>query len=105
MGLQNLKLEVEAFSFQQPPFNIGGLGGISPIKTEADPTILSQLATQVASQLGQLTLAVGQLQAAVGGQAFTRAAPQVGAEGASLVEEVRKLSQRIDELEARPGKG
>jgi hypothetical protein len=102
MGLQNLKLEVESFQFQQP-FQLPG--GITPVKTEADPLLLGQLVTQVANQLGQLTVAVGQIHQVVLGQAFTRAAPQGGAEMTGIVEEVRKLSQRMDELEARTGKG
>jgi len=105
MGLHNLKLEVENFQLQQVPnFGLGAGGGITPVKTEADPALLGQLVTQVANQLGQLTLAVGQIHQAVLGQAFTRAAPQVSAEASGIVEEVRKLSQRMDELEARTGK-
>jgi hypothetical protein len=103
MGLQNLKIEVETPFFQQIP-NFGP-PGITPVKTEVDPTLLSQLVTQVANQVGQLTLAVGQMQQAMVGQAFTRAAPQATADMSGVAEEVRRLSQRLDELEARAAKG
>jgi len=104
MGVFNLKLEVENYQFQQPNFS-NLLQTPTPVKTEADPAVLGQLVTQVANQLGQLTAAVGQVQQAMVGQAFTRAAPQIGTDAASLAEEVRKLTQRMDELEARTAKG
>ena len=104
MGLQNLKLEVESFQFQPFP-QLGTLGTTSPVKLEASPVISEQLVSQLASQLSQLTLVMGQVHQAVLGRAFTNAAPQSGAEALGLVEEVRKLSQRMEELEARTAKG
>lgn len=104
MGLQNLKLEVESFQFQPFP-QFGTLATTSPVKTEASPVISEQFVSQLASQLNQLTFVVGQVHQAVLGRAFTNAAPQSVAEGTGLVEEVRKLSQRMEELEARTGKG
>ena len=99
MGAQHLKLEVETIQLQQPLFGgLGSLNTISPVKTEADPVLVGQIAAQV----GQLTVAVGAIHQAILGQAFTRPATQASAaEGAGLVEEVRKLAQRVEELETR----
>jgi hypothetical protein len=98
MGVQNLKLEAEVFQFT-PQIQFPGQ---TPVETKPDPSLLSQ----IASQLGQLTLTVGQLHQAVVGQTFTRQLErgQVGSVGGEIQspnEEIRKLTQRIDELEAR----
>lgn len=96
MGVQNLKLEVEVLQFT-PQFEFPSR---TPVETKADN--LSVL-TQLASQVGQLTLTVGQLQQAVAGQAFTRVADrqQIGTEIQSPIDEIRRLNQRLDEIEAR----
>lgn len=96
MGIHNIKFETEVF--QQGP--VFGIGGITPVETKPDISIL----TQLASQLGQLTATVNQLTQFVAGQAFTRAAPQASSEALSSTEEIRKLTQRLDELEARAAK-
>ena len=93
MGVHNFKIEAEVF--QQVPFQIGG--GITPVETKPDPTILAT----IASQIGQLTATVNQLTQFVAGQAFTRAAPQGGADVLNTTEEIRKLNQRLDDLESR----
>lgn len=98
MGLQNLKFETEVFQ-QIPSFQIGG--GITPVETKPDPTLI----TQIASQLGQLTVTVNQLAQTVAAQTFTRAAPVATAgEAVNAVDEIRKLNQRLDNIEAQIGK-
>jgi outer membrane murein-binding lipoprotein Lpp len=94
MGLNNLKFETEIFQ-QVSPFQLGG--GITPVETKPDPAWI----TQVATQLGQLAAHVNQLTQTVAAQAFTRAAPQTGAEAVNTTDEIRKLNQRLDELETR----
>jgi hypothetical protein len=94
MGANNLKYENEYMSI--PNF----IPGISPVKTEADPTLM----TGIASQLGQLVLAVSQMHQFIQGQAFARAAPQL-TDVAGVAENVRQLSARLDDLEARVAKG
>ena len=58
MGANNLKIENEFMAI--PNF----IPGISPVKTEADPTVM----TGIASQLGQLVLAVSQMHQFIQGQ-------------------------------------
>jgi ATP phosphoribosyltransferase regulatory subunit HisZ len=96
MGVQNFKVEVESFQFQLP---VQLPPGISPQKTEADFTVINELASRVS----QLTLMMGQFQQAIVQQAFTRAAPQPAAEPADVADEVRRLTERLDQLEARLG--
>lgn len=93
MGMQNLKFETEVFQ-TLPTFQIGG--GISPVETKPDFTLLNQ----IASQLGQLTVHVNQLAQTVAAQTFTRAVAQ-GGEALNTTEEIRKLTQRLDDLESR----
>ena len=94
MGANNLKIENEFMAI--PNF----IPGISPVKTEADPTVM----TGIASQLGQLVLAVSQMHQFIQGQAFACAAPQL-TDVAGVAENVRQLSARMDDLEARVAKG
>jgi hypothetical protein len=98
MGVQNIKFETEVF--QVPQFQIPNN---TPVETKPDLSIL----TQLASQLGQLTLAVSQVHQVVTGQAFTRAVGQsmLGAEGLNATDEIRKLNQRLDDIEARLPRG
>ncbi len=93
MGLQNIKFEAEVFQ-QIPQFQIPSH---TPVETKPDP---SQLLT-ISSQIAQLTATVNQLTQVVAGQAFTRQAPQGGLETANAADELRKLGQRLDDLEAR----
>lgn len=93
MGLQNIKFETEVFQ-QIPQFQIPNH---TPVETKADPT---QLVT-ISSQIAQLTATVNQLTQVVAGQAFTRQAPQAGLEAVGTSDELRKLGQRLDDLEAR----
>ena len=93
MGLQNIKFETEVFQ-QIPQFQIPSH---TPVETKPDP---SQLLT-ISSQIAQLTATVNQLTQVVAGQAFTRQAPQAGLETANAADELRKLGQRLDDLEAR----
>ena len=98
MGAQNLKFETEVFQ-QAPSLHIGG--GITPVETKPDPSWLT-----VASQIAQLTATVNQLTQVVAGQAFTRSAPiAASADTANTADELRKLSQRLDDLETRLPKG
>src|ERR1700704_3028035 len=97
MGFNNLKFESEVFTTQTPQFQ----GGITPVETKPDTTLLIQLVSQV----GQLHQAVNQIGQVVLGQSFTRAVPQ-GGEVLIAADEIRKLNQRLDDLEARvPQKG
>jgi hypothetical protein len=97
MGVHNLKFETEVFQFQ-PNFQI--TGGITPVETKPDPSWLSQIATQIS----QLTQVVGQLHQTVVAQTFTRAAPAIAGEAVNTADELRKLNQRLDDLEGRIGK-
>jgi hypothetical protein len=69
----------------------------------------SSLVSMISQRMAELTLAVGAL--AQGQQSFTHAAPmaapapQAGTEAASFADDIRKLSQRMDDLEARVAKG
>jgi hypothetical protein len=92
MGINNLKFETEIFEFQQTPFRIPDR---TPVETKPDPFSIYQITAQIA----QLSIAVSQIHQVVTGHAFTRAAP--GAEAGALGDEVRKLSQRLDDLESR----
>jgi hypothetical protein len=93
MGVQNIKFEAEVFQ-QIPQFQIGA----TPVETKPDPSLL----TNVASQIAQLTATVNQLtQVVVAGQSFTRQAPQAVTEGVNTADALRKLGQRLDDLEAR----
>lgn len=96
MGLQNLKFETEIFQ-QVPQFQFPDK---TPIETKPDATMLNQ----IASQIGQLTAIVNQLTQVVAAQTFTRAVPQAGTEAVNAGEDIRKLTQRIDDLEARAPK-
>jgi hypothetical protein len=98
VGAQNLKFETEVFQIPPGGFNFPGT---TPVETKPDPSWI----TQIASQISQLNFVVGQIHQAVLGQAFTRAAPQGGTDTANLAEEVRRLSSRIDEIEARTSRG
>jgi hypothetical protein len=89
MGLGNPKLEADIFEFQSP-FRITGI--TTPVETKPD-------FAQLASQIGQLTLAVSQIHQVVTGQAFTRAAPV--ADLGTIGEDLRKLSGRLDDIESR----
>jgi hypothetical protein len=99
MGVHNLKQESEFIQLQNiVPF-------YSPIKTEPDHTAWGSIVSQAAQ-----ILAAGALTRATlpQGQAFTQAAfagpaPEAGTEAASA-EDVRKLSARMDDLEARMAK-
>ncbi|HVX64974.1 MAG TPA: hypothetical protein VHA11_00155 [Bryobacteraceae bacterium] len=93
MGVNNIKFETEVFQ-QLPAFQFGGT---TPVETKPDTSLL----TQIASHLAQLTVNVNQLTQAVAAQSFTRAVSQAGPETMSAAEEVRKLNQRMDDLEAR----
>jgi len=96
MGLHNLKFETEIFQ-QVPQFQFPNA---TPVETKPDTTLVSQ----IANQIGQLTTIVNQLTQVVAAQTFTRAVPQAGVEAVNAGEEIRKLSQRIDDLEARAPK-
>jgi hypothetical protein len=91
MGINNLKLETEIFELQSP-FRIPDK---TPVETKPDPFSLQQILSQIA----QLTVAVSQIHQVVMGQAFTRAAP--AGEFGGVTEEIRKLSTRLDDVEAR----
>jgi hypothetical protein len=94
MGVHNIKFETEVFQ-QVPQFQIPSA---TPVETKADPT---QLLT-ISSQIAQLTATVNQLTQVVAGQAFTRAAPQAAAvDTLNTADELRKLGQRLDDIEAR----
>jgi len=92
MGLNNLKFETEIFEFSQAPFRIPDR---TPVETKPDWSSLYQMASQIA----QLTVAVSQIHQAVTGQAFTRAAPV--AELGGIGEEIRKLTERLDDIESQ----
>jgi hypothetical protein len=93
MGVQNIKFEAEVFQ-QIPQFQFTGA---TPVETKPDPGLL----TTVASQIAQLTATVNQLtQVVVAGQSFTRQAPVASAE-VNTADTLRKLGQRLDDLEAR----
>ena len=95
MGIANLKYESEFIPLQNfVPF-------LSPQKTEPNNFEWGSLVSQIANQLSQVTLAVGQLQQGI---AFTRAAPQGGADMAGVAESVRQLGLRLDDLEGRVAK-
>lgn len=91
MGLQNFKFEAEVFQ-QIPQFQIGG--GITPVETKPDTSLLT-------SQIAQLTATVNQLTQIVAGQSFTRQAPVASADVVNTADELRRLGQRLDDLEAR----
>mgnify|MGYP001555326791 FL=1 len=93
MGLQNIKFETEVFQ-QIPQFQIPSH---TPVETKPDPNQL----IAISSQIAQLTATVNQLTQVVAGQAFTRQAPQATLEGTNASDELRKLGQRLDDLEAR----
>jgi hypothetical protein len=97
MGMHNLKFEAEVFTL--PTLQVQG--GITPVETKPDFTLLNQ----IASQLGQLTVHVNQLTQTVAAQTFTRSVQQAGAEPLNAAEEIRKLTQRLDDLESRLPKG
>jgi hypothetical protein len=90
MGIHNIKFETEVFQ-QTPQFQIGG---ITPVETKPDTTLLT-------SQIAQLTATVNQLTQIVAGQSFTRQAPQASLDTVNTADELRKLGQRLDDLEAR----
>src|SRR5437867_1492397 len=99
MGVQNFKFESEVFQ-QIPSLQIGG--GITPVETKPDPSWLHV----VSSQIAQLTANVNQLTQVVAGQSFTRSAPiAANHDTATSADELRKLSQRLDDIEARLPKG
>jgi hypothetical protein len=89
MGIYSLKLETDIFE-NTIPFRIPNH---TPVETKPDP-FLNQLASQVA----QLTVAVGQILQVVTGQPFTRAAPT---DLSSTEAQFSKFSSRLDEIEAR----
>ena len=93
MGLQNIKFEAEVFQ-QIPQFQIPNQ---TPVETKPDTNQL----VAISSQIAQLTATVNQLTQVVAGQAFTRQAPQAGVEAVNTSDELRKLGQRLDDLEAR----
>jgi hypothetical protein len=94
MGANNLKFETEVFQ-QIPQFQ---LGGITPVETKPDTSLL----TQIANQIGQLTVHVNQLTQTIAAQSFTHAVSQVGTtETINTGEQIRRLTQRMDDLEAR----
>jgi hypothetical protein len=97
MGLHNLKFETEVFQ-QNPVFQPGQIC-TTPVETKPDRLDLSILA-QVVSQVSQLTTTVNQFAQAIAAQTFTRAVPLAGAEMLNA-EEIRKLTQRMDDLEAK----
>jgi hypothetical protein len=92
MGLNNLKFETEIFEFTQVPFRIPDR---TPVETKPDPFSINQIASQIA----QLTVAISQIHQVVTGQAFTRAAPV--AELGGIGEEIRKLTDRLNDMESR----
>jgi hypothetical protein len=100
MGLNAIQYEV-----YQPPLNLDIVRGITPVKTE--PEVLRSISELISMQiltqqlLSQLATAqMGRFQA---GQAFIRQG-QRAEEGAAFdnsAEQVRLLSQRVEELERR----
>lgn len=95
MGIANIKWEADIFQITQQQLQIPGT---TPVETKPDIGLL----TQIASQVAQLTVSVNQLhQAVAGGQAFTRPVQQGLGEATVGMEEIRKLNQRLDDLEAR----
>jgi hypothetical protein len=60
----------------------------TPVETKVDPSLLHQVAAQLTEA----------------GQTFTRLA-EAAVEGQNLVEEVRKLNQRVEELGGKAAKG
>lgn len=98
MGMANIKWEAEVFQIQQQPFQFPP--GNTPVETKPDISLL----TQIAGQINQLSMSVNQLHQTVAGQAFTRPVQQGLGEQNINMDEIRKLNQRLDELEARlPG--
>ena len=95
MGVHNIKFETEVFQVQVPQFQIPSA---TPVETKADPSQLFNISSQIA----QLTATVNQLTQVVAGQAFTRAAPQgIAVDTLNTADELRKLGQRLDDIEAR----
>lgn len=80
--------------FEVPPQWPLGSGPVE-FKPEFKPD--SSHWAQLVSQINLLSATVNQ---AVAGQAFTRPAPQVGEIGAAASEEIRKLNERLDKIEA-----
>jgi hypothetical protein len=78
--------------------------GVGPIEDKP----IGPLLIQMTQRMAELTLAVGAL--AQGQQAFTHGAPlagpalQPGTEAAGSADEIRKLSQRMEDLESRMAK-
>ena len=155
MGVHNIKLESEVFQ-AAPQFQLGG--GVTPVETKPDWSILQQLVSQLTlvqsslSQISQTLAAQSQWRIPRGtpvetkvdptltggfvtdsaqfhipsrtpvetkvdpslfqqlgshfteaGQAFTRLA-EAAVEGQNLAEEVRKLNQRMDEVQGKLSK-